>query len=155
MTTAPHALIARLAPATAHNHATEQAPVAVPWTDGDRKWELAPLALSERLPSMWTLAAHDPAANQQPTAGTKSGLSYVDPCRSASAASKTETRDQTDPSAEPPTGRRGEDHVRGWQKKMKSAKNLSSSVQRSPVPRTCVTKNKPPLPDKPVAREEV
>lgn len=71
------ALAARLASATAHNHATEQAPVAVLWTDGDRKWEPALDALRARLPNLWTLGDYDPAANQGPAAWVKWRLGTV------------------------------------------------------------------------------
>jgi hypothetical protein len=65
------ALTSRLAAATAHNHATEQAPVAVLWTDGDRKWEPALAALRARLPNLWTLGDYEPAANQGPAVWVK------------------------------------------------------------------------------------
>lgn len=77
MTTVLDALAARLASATAHNHATEHAPVAVLWTDGDRKWEPALSALRARLPNLWTLGDYDPAANQGPAAWVKWRLGSV------------------------------------------------------------------------------
>ncbi|MCB9610727.1 MAG: hypothetical protein H6747_01335 [Deltaproteobacteria bacterium] len=43
------ALAARLASATADNHATEHAPVVLLWTDGDGKWEPALAALRARV----------------------------------------------------------------------------------------------------------
>lgn len=77
MTTVLDALAARLASATAHNHATEHAPVAVLWTDGDRKWEPALSALRARLPNLWTLGDYDPAANQGPATWVKWRLGSV------------------------------------------------------------------------------
>ncbi len=65
------ALTARITAATAHNHATEHGPVAVLWTDGDRKWEPALTALRARMPQLWTLGPYDPAARQGPAAWVK------------------------------------------------------------------------------------
>ncbi len=77
MTTILDALAARLATAAAHNHATEMAPVAVLWTDGDHKWEPALAALRARLPNLWTLGDYDPAVNQGPAAWVKWRLGAV------------------------------------------------------------------------------
>lgn len=77
MSTVLHALAARLASAAAHNHATERAPVAVLWTDGDRKWEPALAALRARVPNFWTLGEYDPAGNQGPAPWVKWRLGKV------------------------------------------------------------------------------
>lgn len=55
------ALAVRLASGTTHNHATQNAPVAVPLTDGDRKWERARPAPRSRLLSLSTLGDYEPA----------------------------------------------------------------------------------------------
>lgn len=76
------ALAARLTSAAAHNHATEVAPVAVLWPDGDRKWEPALPALRARLPNLWTLGDYKPEVNQGPAAWIKwrlGGRSAEDP----------------------------------------------------------------------------
>jgi len=77
MSTVINALAARLAEATAHNHATEQPPAVVLWTDGDRKWEAAFPMLRARLPQLWTWGEYDPALNQGPAAWIKWRLGHV------------------------------------------------------------------------------
>lgn len=77
MSTVVDALAARLAAATAHNHATEQPPVVVLWTDGDRKWEAALPLLRSRLPQLWSLGDYDAALNQGPAAWIKWRLGHV------------------------------------------------------------------------------
>jgi hypothetical protein len=70
-------LAARLASATAHNHATERPPVIVLWPDGDRKWEGALSSLRGRLPNLWTLGDYAPEVNQGPAAWVKWRLGQV------------------------------------------------------------------------------
>ncbi|MBK8265330.1 MAG: BREX-1 system phosphatase PglZ type B [Nannocystis sp.] len=77
MTTVLDALTDRLTGATKHNRSTEQAPVAVLWTDGDRKWEPALTVLRARLPNLWTLGEYDPDAKQGPAAWVKWRLGNV------------------------------------------------------------------------------
>ena len=77
MSTVLDALATKLASANAHNHATEQAPVVVLWTDGDRKWEPALPALRKRLPHLWTLGDYSPDAIQGPAAWVKWRLGHV------------------------------------------------------------------------------
>jgi hypothetical protein len=79
MTTAFDALADRLRTATAHNHATEVAPAALLWPDGDRKWASALPALRARLPHLWTLGDHNPAQNQGPAAWIKWRLGQLGP----------------------------------------------------------------------------
>jgi len=73
------ALADRLASTAAHNHAAEQAPAAVLWTDGERKWGQALPTLRRRLPNLWTLGDYDPRANQGPAAWVKWRLGQVAP----------------------------------------------------------------------------
>lgn len=77
MSTVLDELAARLTSATTHNHATEHAPVALLWTDGDRMWEPALAALRARLLNFWTLGEYDPTANQGPAAWVKWRLGQV------------------------------------------------------------------------------
>jgi hypothetical protein len=71
------ALASKLAAAAAHNHATEQPPVVVLWTDGDRKWERALSNLRQRLPNLWTLGDFAPEVDRGPAAWVKWRLGQV------------------------------------------------------------------------------
>lgn len=77
MTTVLDALASKLAAATAHNHATEQPPVVILWTDGDRKWQPALPTLRKRLPNLWTWGDYDTSVNQGPAPWVKWRLGKV------------------------------------------------------------------------------
>ena len=79
MITVLDTLADRLLAATAYNHATERAPVAVLWTDGDRKWLPALSTLRKRLPNLWTWGEYNPDVNQGPSPWVKWRLGQVAP----------------------------------------------------------------------------
>lgn len=65
------ALVKRLAAAKAHNHAAEEPPVVVLWTDGERRWEPALPVLRARIPNLWTLGEHAADKDQGPAPWVK------------------------------------------------------------------------------------
>lgn len=71
MTTVLDELAKRIVAAAAHNHATEQPPIVVLWTDSDNKWLPALPMLRERVPNLWTWGNYDPNTNRGPAIWVK------------------------------------------------------------------------------------